>query len=222
MKTTARLAGLLYLVPMLLAPFSMMYVPSVIVVAGDAAATAQNLASSTSLFRLGIAADVLVVLSEIALTAVLYVVLAPAGRALALTATFARLAMTVLQAVNVLVLLVVLQLPSSSLLLMNVHEQCVHVWELLFGLHCLTVGALVFRSGYFPRVFGGLMALAGLGYFLNGMGNVLAPEHAPLFASLVGVAAMVGEVPFVFWLLFRGLDDARYGARVGAGVGVSQ
>lgn len=219
---TARIAGLLYLVPMLLAPFSMMYVPSVIVVAGDAVATAQNLASSQSLFRLGIAADVLVVLSEIALTAVLYVVLRPAGHALALTATFARLAMTVLQAVNVLVLLVVLQVPTSSLVLMNAHEQCVHVWELLFGLHCITVGVLVFRSGYFPRVFGALMGLAGLGYSLNGMGNVLAPANAPLFASIVAVAALIGEVPFVFWLLFRGLDDTRYGARGGAGVGVSQ
>ncbi len=224
-KTTARLAGLLYLLIAACAPFSMMYVPSVIVVPGDAAATASHLAASQPLFRLALLDDAVLVLLEVALTAVLYVVLRPAGRTLALVATFARLGMTVLQAVNLLPSLAALELVSGApylsaldpgqaqalvLFLLRLHEQNTHVWELLFGLHCVLVAILVFRSGFFPRAFGGLMALAALGYTANAVGNLALPASAPLLASFVGFAALVGEVPFVFWLLIKGVDATRW------------
>lgn len=230
-RTQARIAGLLYLIPMFCGPFSMMYVPAQIIVPGDAAATAGRLVTSESLFRMGLLSDSAIFLSEIALTAVLYVLLRPAGRALALTAVFARLAMTVLQGANLVPNLAALhlvggapylsafttaQLHASALLLLNVHGLGVHIWEIFFGLHCLAVGVLVYRSGYFPRVFGVLMGIASVGYSLNGLGNLIAPSHAPTFAAIVGLAAMVGEVPFVFWLLIKGLDERRWEARRGA------
>lgn len=212
----ARLAGLLYLVPMFLGPFSMMYVPSTITVPGDAPDTAANLLASESLFRLGMLSDAAIVLSEVALTAVLYFLLKPAGRTLALTATFARLGMTVLQAGNLVPQLAAIALvttqPSAfdlhqvqdlALFALRVHDLGVHVWEILFGLHC-QLGVLVFRSGFLPRAFGVLLGLAAFGYSLNGPGNLVAPANAPLFATIVGLAAVVGEVPFVFWLLLKG------------------
>jgi hypothetical protein len=220
-SSRARLAGLLYLVPMFLGPFSMMYVPSKIGVAGDAAATAANLLASESLFRLGLVSDAAIVLSELALTAVLYFLLRPAGRTLALTATFARLGMTVLQAANLVPQLAAITLLSSTpspsplatelaMILLQVHGLGVHVWELLFALHCLLVGVLVFRSGFLPRVFGVLMGLASCGYALNGFGNLLAPGSGPVFAAIAGLTAVLGEVPFVLWLLIKGADEARW------------
>lgn len=220
----ARLAGLLYLVPMFLGPFSMMYVPSTIVVAGDAAATAANLLASERLFRLGMLSDAGIVLSEVALTAVLYFLLRPAGRTLALTATLARLTMTVLQAGNLVPQVVAItlvtgeepsgfdvdQVRSLALLALRAHDLGVHVWEILFALHCLLVGVLVFRSGFLPRALGVLMAIASLGYGLNGVGNLLAPGSAPIFAAIVGVTALTGEVPLVLWLLVKGVDEARW------------
>lgn len=212
----ARLAGLLYLVPMFLGPFSMLYVPSIIMVPGDATATAANLLASESLFRLGMLSDAAIVLSELALTAVLYFLLKPAGRTLALTATFARLGMTVLQAANLLPQLAAITLVSTAaptaVLALRVHDLGVHVWEILFALHCLLVGVLVFRSRFFPAIFGVLMGVASLGYALNGLGNLVAPASAPGFAAIVGITAMVGEVPFVLWLLIKGADEARWQA----------
>jgi hypothetical protein len=167
----------------------------------------------------------------VALAAVLYVLLRPAGRALALTATFARLAMTVVQAVNLFPALAALhllggasylsalgtgQLQALALLMFDVRALGVHVWEIFFGLHCLVVGVLVFRSGYFPRVMGALMMLAGLGYSLNGLGNVVVPGYAPVLAAIVAVTALVGEVPFVFWLLIKGVDTPRWQERASA------
>jgi hypothetical protein len=68
----------------------------------------------------------------------------------------------------------------------------------------------VFRSGFLPRALGVLMAIASLGYGLNGLGNLLAPESAPIFAAIVGVTALTGEVPLVLWLLVKGVDEARW------------
>lgn len=206
----ARLAGVLYLLPMLLGPFSMLYVPSVILVPNDAAATAAALLRHEALFRLGLISDAAIFLAELALTAVLYVALRPAGRALALTATLARSAMTVLQGVNLVLCLAALQVPASALLLLGVKAQSVHVWELAFGLHCALVGVLVFRSGFAPRAFGALMVVAGFGYTLDGAGALALPSLAPALAGVVAVTALVGEVPFVFWLLVRGVDERKY------------
>lgn len=53
-NSTARVAGGLYLAVALLAAFGNMYVPSVLVVRGDAVTTAHNIVASKLLFRTGI------------------------------------------------------------------------------------------------------------------------------------------------------------------------
>jgi hypothetical protein len=205
MKTT-RTAGLLYLLPMFLGPFSMMFVPSRVLVVGDAAATLEHLRASETLFRLGVASDLVIVLAEVALTAVLFVLFEQVSRVLALVATFARLVMTALQGANVLLSLGALGAATrgdatQTLSLLEVHGQGVHAWEVVFALHCFALAVLVFRSGTVPRAFGPLLALAGAGYLVNGFGALLVPSTAPVFASIVGLTAVVGEVPFVFWLV---------------------
>jgi hypothetical protein len=180
--------------------------------------------NSASIFRLGMLSDAVIVLSEVALTAVLFFLLRPAGRTLALTAAFARLGMTVLQAANLVPHLAAAALVTSAVpsgftadqvhtlafVAFRVHEFGVHAWEILFGLHCLMVGVLVFRSGFFPRMFGVLMGIAAFGYSLNGLGNLVAPNSAATFTAIVGLTALIGEVPFVFWLLIKGADETRW------------
>ncbi len=73
LNRTARVAGILYLLIALFAPFSMVYVPSMLIVPGDAATTAKNIMTSEGLFRLSIASDSVVFLIEIVLTVLLYV-----------------------------------------------------------------------------------------------------------------------------------------------------
>jgi hypothetical protein len=51
LKRTARLAGFLYLLVVLLGPFVLIYVPGKLYVPGDAAATAGNILAHESLFR---------------------------------------------------------------------------------------------------------------------------------------------------------------------------
>src|SRR5260370_22145652 len=56
---SARIAGALYLSLVLVAPFSMLYVPSKLIVRGNAAATADNILAHETMFRLSIFGDLL-------------------------------------------------------------------------------------------------------------------------------------------------------------------
>jgi hypothetical protein len=96
---------------------------------------------------------------------------------------------------------------------LDLHARGAHVWEIFFGFHCAIVGVLVFRSGYLPRTLGVLMEVASLGYLLNGLGNLVVPDAARVLTAIVGVASLVGEIPFLLWLLLKGVDAQRWQAR---------
>ena len=85
-KTTARIAGLLYLLLVPLGIFGMLFVGSMLVVPGNAAATASNIMASEGLFRLGMVSDAVVFLIEIVLTVLLYILLKPVNKLLSLVA----------------------------------------------------------------------------------------------------------------------------------------
>ncbi|MDP3277321.1 MAG: DUF4386 domain-containing protein [Deltaproteobacteria bacterium] len=222
----ARLAGVLYGVPLVLAPLSMMYVPSVTQVPGDAVATAAAIVAHEGLFRLGIFSDMLIVLSEIALSVCLYALLCHAGQTLARAALCARLAMTTVQAGNVALLLAALRLARLDAgagaltalqrqglvgVLLDVHAQGVLVWQALFALHCAGAAVLIARSGWFPRALGWLMGLAAMGYALNGLASMVYPQGAVVYGAVMGGAALVGEVPWVFWLVIKGAKGSQSG-----------
>src|SRR5215813_15341259 len=57
LKKTARIAGAIYLSMVLIAPFSLMYVPGKLIVHGNATATAEKILSHETLFRLSIFGD---------------------------------------------------------------------------------------------------------------------------------------------------------------------
>lgn len=220
-QKTARMTGLLILIMVFFAPFSMLYVPSTLIVPGDAATTASNVIASEGLFRLAMVSDAIVFLIEIALCALLYVLLKPVSKTLALVATFARLAMTVIQGINLLNHFFVLlllggtgyltvfapeQLHALVLLFLNAHESVVLIWGVAFALHLLVSGYLVYQSGYLPKWVGGLLMIAALCYFTQSFGTLLLPQSKALFASL-GLLSIV-EIALPLWLLIKGVNVA--------------
>jgi hypothetical protein len=215
-KKTARAAGFLYLFLAVLAPF--LYVPYSLIIPGDAATTVGNIAANEFLFRIGIAGDSVIFLTETVLIAILYVLLRPANKTLSLIAAFARLAMTTIMAINLLNHFTVLLLLSGAdyltvfepdqlralvSLFLNVHEHGVLVWGLFFGLHLFFFGYLVYRSGYIPRILGVLLVSASLGYMAQNFGNILLPAHKEAFAW-VGYLTGIPELSFILWLLLKG------------------
>lgn len=227
-KSNARLAGFLYLLLAILAGFSFFYVRATIIVPGDATATVSKLMASEWLFRLAIVGDALVFLSEIVLIAILYALLKPVSKILSLAAAYARLAMVVMQGINLLNYFFVLLLVSGAgyltvfepdqlhalvLLFLNAYEYVALIWGTFFGLHTLLLGYLVYKSGYFPRVLGILLVVSSFGYLTDSFGNFLFPQYDAIYASTVVLLAIVGELSFTFWLMIKGVNVEQWQQR---------
>ena len=227
-RAMAHLAGFLYLLIAICSGFSFGYVRTTLIVPGDATATVSTIMASEGLFRLGIAADAVVFLSEIVLIALLYTLLKPVSKTLSLAAAYARLAMAVMQGMNLLnygfVLLLVSgagyltvfepdQVHALVLLFLNAYEYVALIWAMFFALHLLVLGYLVYKSGYLPRILGILLVLASFGYLIDSFGNVLLPQYDALYASVVVLTAIVGELPLSFWLLMKGVNVEQWKKR---------
>ncbi|MCI0548208.1 MAG: DUF4386 domain-containing protein, partial [Candidatus Rokubacteria bacterium] len=92
----ARMAGALYLVLGVIGVFGLMVVPSALIVRGDAAATASKVLASETLFRLGIASDLLGSVVFILLVLALYRLLSGVDRSrAALMVVFAVVSATI-------------------------------------------------------------------------------------------------------------------------------
>ena len=213
------------LIVAILGPFSVIYVPSTLIVPGDAIATADNIRASEGLLRIGIVSDSLIFLIEIVVTVLLYVLLRPVSRTLSLVAAFARLAMAIIQGINLLPYFIALlllsgagyltafqpdQLDALVLLFLNAHQYGVYIWQMFFGFHLFVLGYLIFKSGYFPRILGILMVVGSLGYLTQSYGSILFPNYEEIFAVVVGVTAVIGELPFFLWLVIKGVNVQRY------------
>jgi hypothetical protein len=221
LKKTARIAGLLILVMAPFALFSMMGATN-LTVPGDAAATASNVMASEGLFRLAIVSDSVVFLLEIPIVVVLFVLLKQVNRTLSLVAASSRLAMTVVQGINLLNRFTALlllggagyltafepdQLHALALLFLNAYDYVVLIWGLFFALHLFFLGYLVYKSGYIPRILGVVLVLASLAYLVQSWGNVLLPQYEEVFAT-IGFLSII-ELAFPLWLVIKGVRDQR-------------
>jgi hypothetical protein len=83
------------------------------------------------------------------------------------------------------------------------------IWGLFFALHLAVLGALVYKSGYIPRVLGILLLVAALCYLLQSFGAILLPVYNEIW-STIGLVSMV-EIAFPLWLVIKGVkrQDSR-------------
>jgi len=106
------------------------------------------------------------------------------------------------------------QRDSLVLLFINLRQSGGLVWGMFFGVHCLLIGVLAYKSGYLPKWIGVLMILPGIGYLMNSFGAVVAPDLTGLFVIVVGIGT-IGEIVFAFWLLIKGVDVQEWRLRAG-------
>ncbi len=221
LRRLTKAAGFLYLAIFIVYPLSTT-VRSILVVPGDATATAQNIADSETLFRWGMAGAAMIFLIEIMLAAVLYVLLRPVSRSMSLAGALARVSEGVVMAASnlftsILTLVAVsgagyltvfdaAQRDALALFFQEANEYVVLVWGFFFALSLTLTGVLVYRSGFFPRFPGVLLVLAGVGYFAQSFGTIVAPSLEGVLETLVVVLAVPGELVFALWLLIKGVN----------------
>lgn len=220
---TARLAGLLYLAIAVLSAFGLVYVPSVILVPGDAAATAHNLVASESLFRLGFVSTELAFTVNIFVAVLLYKLLEPVNKlmaALMVILISVGLAIAMLNELNQFVALLlsdanmssaftVTQTQALTSLFLDIYQHGFVLAHIFFGLWLLPMGYLIIRSGFLPKVIGFLLLVAGVGYVADFALYYLVPG----FPVKISVFTFVGEVALLLWLLIMGVNVGRWEQR---------
>jgi len=224
----ARIGGVLYLIIIVLGIFGEAFVRDRLIVSGDAAATAANLRSMESLWRLGIATELFLLICAIALALIFFVLLRPVSRDLALLAVFFNLISVAVEAVAALDLVAALfplgnagylkafppeQLYAMASLAIKSHSYGFGVALIFFGCVCLVLGYLIFRSGYLPKALGVLMQIAGLSYLTNSFALLLAPNFANRIFPAILVPAFVGEASLCLWLIVKGVNVEKWNRR---------
>ena len=224
---TAKIAAVLYLLIAAVAGFVHFYVPGELIVRGDATATATRIAASEGLFRAGMASEVVLLLGEIALSVLLYVLLKPVNRTLALVAAAARLAMTTIHAFNLVnqaVALILLsgagyltvfepaQLHALVMLSLDAYNAGFTLGIVFLFLHALPLGYLIIRSGYLPKFVGVLFLVAAVGYLIDGFAYLLVDNYET-GAAYFALPIALSEIAFPLWLLFKGVDADQWRKR---------
>jgi len=217
-KTTARIAGALYLVVVLTGLFALMYVPSTLMVWTDAQATFNNIVASETLFRLGIYAGILCYTAFLLLPLVLYKLLqhvnkthAVAMVALALVSVPISLfnlthKFAVLTLINKPDFFSAADLPKQVLLQLEYYNNGIEVAAVFWGLWLFPFGYLVFKSGILPKILGILLMAGCFGYLINFTGSFLFPGYDSLgISGYISLPSGLGEIGTCLWLLIAGV-----------------
>ena len=219
-KAYIKFTGLFYLLIAVIGGFSIGYMPNEIFVSGDGVATTQNIINNMSLFRLGIAGDIFVLIFEVLLTVMLYRLFKAVSSTIAMIATFARLAMSIIMGINLINYLIPLLILSNTdyligfetneansiiLLFMEAHKFGEYIWQLFFGLHLIALGYLILKSNCFPKLLGILMIIGSIGYASDSLLRLLIINNTTVsyITTALLVFAVIGELAFALWLLIK-------------------
>ncbi len=186
----------------------------------DALATANNIVQNEALFRLGLSLDLVAFIIDAIVSVLLYQMFKPFGKTLAMVSAALRLiahpaigslnllnhylAYYILGDAEFLTVFDEAQRQSLSLLFMDAHRYGYLIAGGFFGLHCLLLGVLIYKSNTIPNIFGGFLMGSAAGYLIETFGNFSQPGYEDYTALIVGVAAAIGELSFTFYLLIKG------------------
>lgn len=228
-RRDARIAGGLYLL-VIIAGSAALGIRSGMIVSGDASATAANIAASETLFRLGTAADLIATACYIGVVALLYGLMRPVSRGASLLAACFGFAGCVLGGALQLAFLAPLillgdapyltafgpdQLQALAMMSLNLGGAGTSVSFFFFGSYCLMLGFLVLRSSFLPRILGAFLVVAGLGWLGTSLAMIMSPALASSLSLWPLAAGGLGEGAFTLWLLFMGVNAAKWREQAG-------
>jgi hypothetical protein len=197
-KNPGRIAGLLYVLASAVGIFGLLYVPSKLIVDGNAVETARNIAASETLFRLGIAAhligEALFVFVALALYDLLKAV-NPRNALCMLTLILVAIPMAFLNELNAVA---ALSLVHGADFLSLFSQPQRDALAMLFPL-----GLLVYRSGFLPRILGVALMVNCFAFLITSLTSLVLPHYAALVHGWMRPFHF-GEQVFMLWLLIMG------------------
>jgi hypothetical protein len=218
-RTLARIAGLLYLLVALLGGFAIA-VRAAVVVPGDAAATADSIRASATLFRLGFVSDLVANTCFLLTAMALYLLFKHVNQLVAAAMVTLLAVSAAIGALNLLNQYTALTIATDdaytdsfgkagadalTFLFVDMRNNGYTLNAMFYGLWLLPLGYLVIRSGYFPKVLGLLLIIGGLGYLTLMFTTFLAPDAGVGTESVLGAISGIPELLLMAWLLIMGV-----------------
>jgi len=214
-QRTARLAGILYLLLIPLGIFGIIYT-STLIVSGDAAATAANIASSKSIFKLSMLAALACAVVNTLVVLELDKLLKSVNKfmsSLMKIFLFFAVPIGMLNELNRYAVLNLIgnekylevftseQLQSSMMFFLKLHEFGIEIETIFWGLWLFPMGYLVYKSGFLPKIIGILLIIGCFGYIADFLVFFFWNNQIS-FSEFT----FIGEVLLPLWLLFRGVN----------------
>ncbi len=202
----------------------MLYVPSILIVPGDAATTANNIMASESLFRLSIVSALIVQIVNMLVVLLLYKLLKPVNKNIALLMVIFLLvgvpiamlnqlnqfaALLLLSGADYLTVFTADQLQALVPLFLDLHEHGINSAGIFWGLWLFPMGYLVFKSGFLPRILGVLLMIGCFGYLIDSATFFLFPN----FDASIAQFTFIGELLLPLWLLIKGVNVEQWEKR---------
>lgn len=219
-KKTAQISGLIYLVVVITGIFSLMYVPSKLIVWGNAVDTFNNIIANQQLFRLGLLSYIICYVFFLFLPLALYRLLESINQNYAIVMVASAVVSVPMALINIQNQYNVLSLISDEsylkvfendyiqaqvLLYLNHYDNGHLITSVFFGLWLFPFGYLVYKSGMLPKILGIFLMLGCFSYVINFIGNTLFANYSSLgIASYIQIPATIGEIGICLWLLIVG------------------
>jgi hypothetical protein len=223
-RRLARIAGVLYLINIAGGAFAIGFVDARLFVS-DAVTTAQNIQAHEMLYRAGLAAHVLVTVTNVPLAVIFYELFKVVSRRIALLDAFFILVATAIEAAGLLsqftplallgsgtstTALPAAQLQALTSLSGDLSDIDYALHTVFFGFDILCMAYLILRSKFLPLVIGILLAIDGAAYLIYSFTDILAPTFAAHLVPWFQLPALVGEGALCLWLLLVGIDVSRW------------
>lgn len=223
LNRTARIAGIMYLIYILITIFADVILRSKLIIFGDAAATAKNVIASETLFRLSFVIDLISIVFFLLAAWALYVLLQSVNRGLALLFLSLNLGGVAVYSVNLLNQFAALlllsgadylqafradQLQAGAMFFLYLYKNGYWVSQLFFGAWLFPLGYLVYRSGFLPRILGIVMMIHCVGWLMTFLQFFLFPGLGAI-VYLTYPLGFISEFGLTLWLLIKGASKAR-------------
>jgi|SRR5689334_3717305 hypothetical protein len=223
-QTTARLAGFFWLIVIFVSVVAVVANPT-LNVRGSPAETAASVMAVEGSYRLGFALLLLGGVFYLGVTALLYQVLKPVSGSVALFGALASLAGVTVGAasgVHDLGALALLhdaanaasaaapQMQTIARASFREDPQEFTIGMVYFGCHVASIGYLILRSNFIPKIIGAILVAGGSSYFIASFTSFLSPELGARLTPFVIPIALLGEGSITLWLLIKGVNAEKW------------
>ena len=225
-RNPGRVAGLLYVLSSIVGFFAMGYVPGKLLVHENTAATLNNIAAHETLYRFGIAGQLISQAAFIFVALALYKLLENINRrqaALMVILIVVSIPIAFINELNSLAALALLrgsdfltaidkpQRDAFAMFFLYLHGRGLVLAELFWGLWLFPLARLVYKSRFLPKFLGIWLALAGAAWVILCLVSLLLPQYQNKVFTYTQ-PAVIGEIVFMLWLLIKGAKPPPSGA----------